>query len=233
VIVRSDHASVGGGPYGIRAVVRMVAAPTASIREPGGGRRGPVGRAHASIPAVDDRLNELRNQAAAVMDAFEMGLHGKARDSALVRYQELWDEIERFTAEYLPSRPANGGNTEIRYDRTVVEDFLRHLPTALQSDVRQGREFLHDTVRAIRIAEEGDRPRICPICQQHLGKLTPQHLKQHGLTLQEGYRRFPELGFSKRARLVIQPSPDGLLKTGEVFGLMVAGAGFEPATFGL
>ena len=65
-----------------------------------------------------------------------------------------------------------------------------------------------------------------------LGKLTPQHLAQHGLTLQEGYRRFPELGFSKRARLVIQPSPDGLLKTGEVFGLMVAGAGFEPATFG-
>ncbi len=46
----------------------------------------------------------------------------------------------------------------------------------------------------------------------------------HGLTLRESYRKFPELGFNKRARLLVQPSPEGLLKTGEVFGLMVAGA---------
>ena len=71
------------------------------------------------------------------------------------------------------------------------------------------------------------------MCQQLLGKLTPQHMAVHGLTLRESYRRFPELGFNERARLLVQPSPEGLLKTGEVFGLMVAGAGFEPATFAL
>jgi len=57
-----------------------------------------------------------------------------------------------------------------------------------------------------------------------IGKLTRQHLVRHGLTLQEGYRKFPELGFTKRARPLIQPSPQGLLQTGEVFGLLVAGA---------
>jgi hypothetical protein len=51
-------------------------------------------------------------------------------------------------------------------------------------------------------------------------------MARHGLAIKESYRKFPELGFTKRARLVIQPSPEGLLQTGEVFGLMVAGAGF-------
>jgi hypothetical protein len=51
--------------------------------------------------------------------------------------------------------------------------------------------------------------------------------------MEDGYRRYPLLGFTRRARLLIQPSPDGLLNTAKVFGLMVAGAGFEPATFGL
>ena len=187
----------------------------------------------ASETAVDDRLAELRNQASAVMDAIQTGLRGKAREMALSRYQNLADEIEQLGRERSTSRTRGPGRTEIRYDRSVVEDFLQHLPSALRADPQQGREFLQETLKSIRIAEEGDRPRVCPLCREVLGKLTPQHLAQHGLTLQEGYRRFPELGFNKRARLVIQPSPDGLLKTGEVFGLMVAGAGFEPATFGL
>ena len=43
--------------------------------------------------------------------------------------------------------------------------------------------------------------------------------------IKESYRKFPELGFTKRARLVIQPSPEGLLQTGEVFGLYGSGGG--------
>jgi len=78
-----------------------------------------------------------------------------------------------------------------------------------------------------------ERPTPCPVCQQELGKLTPQHLARHGQSMREAYRRFPELGFAKRARLVVQPSPEGVLQNGEVFGLMVAGGGFEPLTFGL
>ena len=52
-------------------------------------------------------------------------------------------------------------------------------------------------------------------------------MARHGLSLHECYKRFPGLGFTKEARLIIQPSPEGLLQTGEVFGLMVAGAGFS------
>ena len=99
--------------------------------------------------------------------------------------------------------------------------------------MRLGREFLRETLKYVRVEPREERTRLCPVCQQRLGKLTPQHLARHGLSLSEGYRKFPELGFTKRARLVIQPSPEGLLRTGEVFGLLVAGAGFEPATFGL
>jgi hypothetical protein len=67
---------------------------------------------------------------------------------------------------------------------------------------------------------------VCPVCARVLGKITPQHLAQHNLVLRDGYRRFPELGFTKGARLVIQPSPEGILNTGEVFGLVVAGERF-------
>lgn len=152
-------------------------------------------------------------------------LRGRALDEALSAYQAVWDQVEMLERDQL-SVSRNRASAEIRYDRTVVEDFLAHLPDALRSDVRLGREFLHDTLKQIRVAGEDGRPRQCPVCSRHLGKLTPQHLAQHGLTLQEGYRKFPELGFNKKARLLIQPSPEGLLQTGEVFGLMVAGAGF-------
>ena len=195
-------------------------------------RTADVGR---SRTATEERLDKLRNQAGAIMDAIEAGLRGKARETALRRYQDLWDEMERLDAEQPTSRSRARETIEIRYDRSVVEDFVRHLPAALRANVEQGREFLHETLRSVRIREEGHRDRLCPLCRAALGKLTPQHLALHGLTLQEGYRRFPGLGFSKRARLVIQPSPEGLLQTGEVFGLLVAGARFElwtrPLTF--
>src|SRR5207245_3571402 len=108
---------------------------------------------------------------------------------------------------------------------------LARLPQALRADVRLGREFLRETLRHIRVAAEQYRPRRCPLCQQQLGKLTPQHMRRHGLTLPDAYRKFAGLAFNRGARLLIQPSPDGLLNTGKVFGLVVAGAGFEPATF--
>lgn len=106
---------------------------------------------------------------------------------------------------------------EIRYDRTVVEDFVAHLPEALRGEVRLGREFLRETLKYARVIAQESRPRQCPVCRQQLGKLTPQHMARHGLDLKESYRKFPELGFTKRARLVIQPSSEGLLRTGEVF----------------
>lgn len=38
-------------------------------------------------------------------------------------------------------------------------------------------------------------------------------MQTHGLTLDQAYRGFPGLGFTKKARLIIQPSPSGILNT--------------------
>ena len=178
------------------------------------------------------QLAQLRRQAQGVMGAIQQGrLQGRALEEALSTYQRIWAQVEQLEQEQ-PAKPESAP-TEIHYDRAVVEDFVARLPEALRADVRLGREFLRETLRHVRIADAGHRQRTCPICAQALGKITPQHLALHGVTLRDGYRRFPELGFTRGARLTIQPSPEGLLNTGEVFGLVVAGAGFEPATFGL
>ncbi len=166
------------------------------------------------------RLRELHKQAEEIMQAIQEGcLHGRALEEALRTYQQIWDQVEVLERETAPASPRTVA-TEIRYDRSVVEDFVTRLPEALQVDVALGREFVQETLKSIRVAPGENRPRQCPVCQKSLGKLTPQHLARHGLTLQEGYRRFPELGFTKRARLLVQPSPEGLLRSGEVFGLM-------------
>ena len=178
------------------------------------------------------QLAKLRRQAQGVMGAIQQGrLQGRALEEALGTYQRIWAQVDQLEQE----QPANTecAPAEIHYDRAVVEDFVARLPEALRADIRLGREFLRETLRHVRIADVGPRQRTCPICDQALGKITPQHLAVHGVALRDGYRRFPDLGFTKGARLTIQPSPEGLLNTGEVFGLVVAGVGFEPTTFGL
>ena len=198
---------------------------TAATRQP---------RVPSDRDAQDTRqhLGRLRNQAQALLQAIQHGrLRGRALDDALQTYQAVWDQAETLELAGRSAPPAQP--LEIRYDRSVVADLLTRLPQALRADVPLGREFLRETLKHIRVAAEQNRPRRCPVCQQTLRKLTPQRLRRHGLTLQDAYREFAELGFNRGARLLIQPSPEGLLNTGEVFGLVVAGAGFEPATFGL
>ena len=179
------------------------------------------------------RVATLRKQAEAVMTAVRHGrLSGRALEEALTTYQQVWhqvEELERSTASSI----VQPQSTEIRYDRAVVEDFVAHLPEALRTDAQSGREFLRETLVQVRVANGDVRPLACPVCAHSLGKLTPQHMQKHGLTLPESYRRFPQLGFSRRARLKIQPSPEGILQNGKVFGVVVAGEGFEPSTFGL
>jgi len=166
------------------------------------------------------------------MGAIQQGrLQGRALEEALGAYQRIWAQVEQLEQEQA-AKPESAP-IEIHYDRAVVEDFVARLPEALRADVRLGREFLRETLRHVRIADAGHRLRTCPICDKVLGKTTPQHFALHGVALRDGYRRFPELGFTKGARLMIQPSPEGLLNTGKVFGLVVAGVGFEPTTFGL
>ena len=151
-------------------------------------------------------LGRLRKQAQALLQAIQHGrLQGRALDDALQTYQAVWDQAEALELAGHSAPPAQP--VEIRYDRTVVVDFGTRLPEALRADVRLGREFLRETVRHIRVAAEQNRPRRCPVCQRTLGKLTPQHMRRHGLTLQDAYRKFAELGFTE-GPAVIQPSPE-------------------------
>ena len=182
-----------------------------------------------SGPAATDGLKE---QAEAVMKAIREGrLSGRALDEALGAYQSLWDRIESLEPCGTTDRKGSMSSV-IQYDQAVIDDFLNYLPEAIHVDVSLGREFLRDTISEVRVADEEPRPTICPLCGKTLGKLTPQHMAGHCLDLKEAYRRFPQLGFNRRARLLIQPGPNGLLRTVEVRD-EVAGAGFEPATFGL
>jgi hypothetical protein len=115
---------------------------------------------------------------------------------------------------------------------TVIEDFLTRLPDVLRSDIVLGREFLADVLSAVRIAGGDKRSLNCPVCGCQVGKITPRHMALHGLSLEETYRQFPEVGFNKKARLTIQPGLFTPLFESEVY-TEVAGGGFEPPTFGL
>ncbi|PWB79905.1 MAG: hypothetical protein C3F08_05580 [Candidatus Methylomirabilota bacterium] len=157
---------------------------------------------------------------------------GFSLEETLTTYQQLWDQVETIEQK---TRTSDGQDrpTEIRYDAAVVREFITRLPDILQADVRLGREFLQETLQHVRIEDGERRLPCCPICGEEQGKISPQHLKTHGLALSEAYRSFPGLGFTKKARLIIQPSPNGILNTLKEHCSLVAGAGFEPATFGL
>jgi Recombinase zinc beta ribbon domain/Recombinase len=134
--------------------------------------------AGAENPTADGhrRLLHLRRQAERIMTTIRQGrLRGRALDEALSAFQAVWDQVETLERDEL-SVSRNRASAEIRYDRTVVEDFLAPLPDGLRADVRSGREFLRETLKQIRVAGEDSRPRQCPVCSRHLGKLTPQHL---------------------------------------------------------
>jgi hypothetical protein len=169
------------------------------------------------------------------MRAIQMGqLTDRALQEALASYQQLWSQVEVVEQE-LRAAPdkVRTPRGKVKYDQAVIRDFVTHLPEALQADVTRGREFLRETLAQIRVEDGETRPTVCPVCGEVQGKINPQHMKTHGLTVKESYRRFPGLGFSKKARLLVQPSQEGILRNAQVFGLKVAGAGFEPATFGL
>src|SRR6516162_5733313 len=104
---------------------------------------------------------------------------------------------------------------EIHYDRAVVKDFVSRLPEALRADVGLGREFLRETLQYVRVTDGGERRRTCPICDQALGKITPQHVALHSVAPPGGLFEFPELGFTKGARLVTQPSPASIAPQSE------------------
>ena len=195
-------------------------------------RRSKPARSDA-VAHDQQRLKTLRQQADAIMAVVRGGrLTGRALEETVATYQQLWNQVEAMEQE-TRAAATQDRPVEIHYDPAVVQEFIAHLPDTLHADVRLGREFLQETLQNVRI-EDGDRRLArCPVCGKEQGKIGPQHMKTHGLTLDKAYREFPGLGFTKKARLFIQPSPSGILNTLKVHCSVVAGAGFEPATFGL
>jgi hypothetical protein len=97
-------------------------------------------------------------------------LRGRALEEALASYQQIWDQVEALDRE-CAEESADQERMEIRYDRSVVEDFVANLPGALRSKVRLGRKFLRESLKSIRVIAQENRPRLCPVCRQQLGKL--------------------------------------------------------------
>ena len=195
--------------------------------------RRPASSPNDGLTHTSERLTSLRQQAEALMAVIRSGrLTGRALDETLATYQQFWDEIEAMEREHQAALTPES-SSGIHYNEDVVEKFADELPHMLRTDVRLGREFLQETLQHVRI-EAGERqiPR-CPVCGVEQGKIGPQHLAKHGLTLPTAYNSYPGLGFTKKARLIVQPSPSGILNTMKVNCSVVAGAGFEPATFGL
>ena len=191
-----------------------------------------------SNQSEDDRdtraqMDALRKEAETIMGAIGQGrLQGRALDEALATYQRLWSRADTLESEQVGKKKQE--QIEVtKYDPEAIKAFVNDLPAALRTDVRIGREFLNETLKSVRVAKIGNGRPNCPVCKKSFPKLTVQHLRKHRLTFQEAYRRYPEVGFTKRARLSIQPNPEGIAKTGKEYGFVVAGRGFEPLTFGL
>jgi hypothetical protein len=134
--------------------------------------------------------------------------------------------VEAFEQEARVAAAPQGQPGEFRYDPAVVRTFAAKLPESLQADVRLGREFLQEDLEQVRIEDGDRRTPPCPICGEAIGKVNPQHFQRHALTLEEAYKSYPALGFTKKPRLIIQPSPEGIVNTLKVDCSMVAGAGF-------
>ena len=173
-----------------------------------------------SSSLTDKRLRELKRRAQAILNAIkEAGLLGLAREQAIAAHAQTQDEI-RTLQQMNSSTSSSKRRSEVRYDRSVVDDFLQNLDDALSSNVELGREFLHETFARIRIRPLTKRQVLCPLCGKPMAKITPQHIGTHGLELEQGYRRFPQLGLTHSAQLVAEPLPGGFINAVQPFDLL-------------
>ena len=123
-------------------------------------------------------------------------------------------------------------------DTGLIKDALENLDKVLDTDLDMAREFLAAMVGRILVHPlsntKGHRQGIrCPLCGLSIKKLTPQHAARHGLSVEEMATAHPEFGVSQPVEIRIGLNMKDLLTKEEVVHCMVAGAGFEPATFGL
>lgn len=171
------------------------------------------------------RARARKREAEAILKAVQKGtIKGRALDEAMKAYQRIWDEVQAVEKSLADQGPEEPRAVTVSYSRSAALDFFAHFPEFLRANEAAGREFLREIVREIRISNEGEKERACPECGERVGALVPQHLKKHGLTRSECLRIYPGAGFTKKARLSIEPSPEGIVGAGKAFGLVVAGA---------
>lgn len=170
------------------------------------------------IKPLRQELKRLQEEADRLLGSVQRGiLTGSALDTCLNRYQGLCDEIGKQQAKIqLIESEQNIG--EVKYDRIVAEQFLANLPDALRADVSEGRRFLGSIIEKIAVTDTQE-PRKCPYCRELLEKITPRHLKKHGLTIGTYLKECPSLGFTRSATITVHLKEDGILREGKVFGL--------------
>ncbi len=126
----------------------------------------------------------------------------------------------------------------ISIDTTLVREALDNLEDVLHRDRLLAKEFLAGLIDRVVITPLGGKAarehRLrCPVCNRVQGKITPQHARRHGMTVASMMKTYPHLGVNQPVEVRIFPNIKDLLPEEEVVYSMVAGAGFEPATFGL
>lgn len=227
-----NHTTVGtcSNPVRIRrATIERLAVDTVSTNL--AGRVEELRRTAAQVfrtqkPALsltDKRLQELKRRAQAILNAIkEADLKGLALEQAIAAHAQTQEKIRTLQQLNSPRAPSER-RSEVRYDQSVVEDFLQNLGDALSSNANLGREFLRETFARIRVRPAAKRQILCPLCGKLMAKITPQHISTHGLKLEQAYRRFPQLGLTHSAQLVAEPILGGLINASQPFDLLQSG----------
>lgn len=172
----------------------------------------------SDIQPLRQEHNKVRGEANRLLAAIQLGvLQGTALESMTRQYQTLHNEAEKLGSK-IKSLLVEENTQEVRYDRAVAEQFLLNLAEALQANITEGRRFLGSVIDRIIVTDNGE-PRTCPYCNAVLVKVTPRHLKKHGLNIKTYLKECPALGFTRSASLTVYLKEDGLLKEGKVFGL--------------
>ncbi|MGV8041487.1 MAG: hypothetical protein AB2L07_15975 [Thermoanaerobaculaceae bacterium] len=183
----------------------------------------------SEINRLDESIkNRIANASRMALDKemlqFVTGLVGQERS----RLRECRDALAALQRQ----------TKRLTLDTGLITDALENLGAVLHTDIDLAREFLAGMVtrilvRPVPAAPERPPGIRCPLCGVSIKRLTPQHAALHGLGVEEMAAAHPQFGVSQPVEVRILLNMKDLLPKEEVVYILVAGAGFEPATFGL
>jgi site-specific DNA recombinase len=191
----------------------------------------------------EDKLADLANEIARLDESIKNRLANSSRmalDKESLRFvSQLISQDRSRLQECRESFATLQRQTScLDVDTGLIQDALEHLDAVLATDIDLAREFLAGMVTSILVrplppTAEGSRGIHCPLCGRSIKRLTPQHAAKHGFSVEEMAAAHPEFGVTQPIEVRIRLNMKDLLAKEEVVYIMVAGAGFEPATFGL